>query len=135
MRASESTLVLSGELWRRRYRCACNHDPLSLTDAQLVTCAYLVAGLFCNADRLANASELPDAFGNSVLARQRFCRLREALAPFGVDVLNNHQGSYRLPLSRRNVTLDDSLWQAPALQAMPERAAALKQAYDRYRLR
>src|SRR5690606_31673538 len=88
MRASESTLVLSGELWRRRYRCACNHDPLSLTDAQLVTCAYLVAGLFCNADRLANASELPDAFGNSVLARQRFCRLREALAPFGVDVLN-----------------------------------------------
>lgn len=135
MRASESTLVLSGELWRRRYRCACNHDPLSLTDAQLVTCAYLVSGLFCNVDHFARGAELPDAFGDPVLARQRICRLREALAPFGVGVLNNHRGSYRLPLSRRNVTLADSLWQAPALQAMPETAAALKQAYDRYRLR
>lgn len=133
MRANESTLVMSGKLWRRRYQCACNDDLLQLTDAQLVTCAYLIYGIFCNVDHFAKASELPDAFGDSVRARRRICRLRDELAPFGVAVLNNHRGCYRLPLSRRNVTLDDSLWQAPALSAMPETAAALKEAYDRYR--
>lgn len=134
MWAGESTLILSGELICRRYRCGCNHELLSLTKTQLLTCAHLVSGLFCNADRLAKASELPDALGDPVVARQRFSRLRDALAPFDVDILNDHRGSYRLPLSRRNVTLDDSFWQAPALKAMSQKASsALKEAYDRYR--
>lgn len=132
MRATASTLVLSGNVLRRRYRCLCNDSELSLTDAQLLTCAYLVSGLFCNVHRVAKASELPDTFGDPVLARKRISRLGEALQPFGVEIFNKYGGYYRLPISRRNITLHESFWQAQPLLAMPEATAALKEAYERF---